>query len=331
MQQPPTSVDQAAVDAERDAPELSSYAAAIRRSFVVLEAVEPLTLLGDGLWLRTVETAGGVVFRFAKDETSGAWLAKEARLLPFLRGHLSPAIPIPEWHASTRGDFPWGFSGHRRVEGAPLRSESINERNEDRLAASIALFLSELHRFPVDRALALEVEGARGWKASYERLRRDVMPTLRRRLAFSEHARVRRWWRGFLDEERLWSFEPALVHGNLRADRVLVDAHLSEVIGVAGWERARVGDAAVDLGGLVESYGSDFAWRVIEAYRDRGAAVDGDFFMRVRRLNAANVFRAVDDARRLGGGDGDSGERDAGEARMNDAIAALRASPILKR
>lgn len=329
MQQPSSSVDSVAESAERDAPDLSAYAAAIRGTFVDVEAVEPLTVLSDGLWLETVETAGGVVFRFAKDETSGVWLAKEERLLPFLRGHLSPAIPIPELRSSETGDFPWGFSGHPRVAGAPLLSEAINERNEDGLATSIAQFLSELHRFPVDRALALEVEGGRSWKASYDQLRRGVMPALRHRLAFSERAKVRRWWRGFLDEERLWSFDPVLVHGTLRDGRLLVDARLSELIGVVGWERARVADAAVDFAELIEPYGSDFVWRVIEAYRDRGVAVDGDLFMRVRRLSAANVFRAVDRARRLIAGD--PGDRGLGEASMNEAITALHASPILNR
>lgn len=327
MQQPSSSVDPVAEHAERDAPDLAAYAAAIRASFAELEAVEPLTLLSDGLWLETVETTGGAVFRFAKDETSGAWLAKEERLLPFLRGHLSATIPIPEWYASTTGDFPWGFSGHPRVAGAALLREAINERNEDHLATSIARFLSELHRFPVDRALALEVEGGRSWRASYDQLRRRVMPALRHRLTFSERAKVRRWWRGFLDEERLWSFDPTLVHGTLRDGRLLVNARLNELVGVVGWERARVADAAVDFAELIEPYGSDFVWRVIEAYRDRGVAVDGDLFMRVRRLSAANVFRAVDRARRLI--DGDSGDRESGEASMNDAITALRASPIL--
>ena len=291
---------------------------AIAASFPTLPEREPLRALGeDWRWL-VVETQGGVLFRFAKDGEGTRAQEMEARLLPFLRHHLSPAVPVPEWQGASGPDAPWGFLGCRRLPGRPLRPAAISERNVERLAVEVAQFLSELHGFPLARAPAFQVPGARAWRARYERLRDDLRTALRRRLSFTERSRLRRWWEGFLGDEENWSAEPALVHGGLGGEQILVDEEARGVEAVVGWTSAVVGDAAVDLAGLVSAYGPDFAWRVMEASRQQGMAVDGDFFRRARRFSALAPLEAVRAAAR--GGDAEA---------LAAALARLRASAVL--
>ncbi|MEE9277203.1 MAG: phosphotransferase, partial [Dehalococcoidia bacterium] len=226
---------------------LDQYARAIAAAFPSVTDCEPLSLLGETWYSVVVETGGGVVFRFPKQETGAQAQVKESRLLPFLRSHLTPAVPVPDWRAQVSEEVPWGFMGYRRLTGMALHADAINDRNVDRLAGDIAQFLSELHAFPVDRAQALEVPGPRGWKAGFERLRRDVMPPLRQRLLISEFGKVRRWWAGFLGDSRSWDFQPALVHAEVTCDHLLVDAAGRGLSGVVGWRGTVTGDPAADF------------------------------------------------------------------------------------
>jgi aminoglycoside 2''-phosphotransferase len=304
---------------------LETYASAIQVAFFDLKDVEPLTLLGDGWDSVVVETAGGVVFRFPKRESVAAGYAKERLLLPFLRGHLTPDIPIAGWEAGSQVDFRWGFHGYEKIAGQALHADVIDEKNVDRLALAIGEFLFELHHFPADRARSFDVPGERVWRESHTALSRAVLPILKRELRIREFATVRRWWRGFLETDRHWDFEPALVHGNLVPEHLLVDRDARNLVGVIDWADAAVADAAIDFVGLIGAYGTDFTWRVVEAYRSRGGSADGGLFARIRRLNAVVPFHAVRKSAVLRAEDE---EEEAGEV-LTAAVAALRAGPIL--
>ena len=272
------------------------------------------------------ETATGLTFRFAKQEVAAARQAAEAHMLPFLRGHLTPAVPLPELYAGDQDGLPHGLLVQERIAGSPLRGAMIDERNVDRLARQIAQFLVELHEFPAERAQALGAAGPRQWRDGYEAMRAAVVPALRRRLPISEYSKVRRWWSDFLADDQAWGFPPVLVHRNLVAQNILVDAEARVVSGVIGWRAAAVGDAAADFVGLVESYGSDVTWRVTEAYLERGSSVDGTFLRRVRRLSAATPFTAI----HLAIAYPDDEENGASaESAIEDGIATLRSGPIL--
>ncbi len=303
------------IASQAGADSLSRYAVAIQAAFPELDDVEPLSLRSADGDCVTVETAGRAVFRFPQTQGAAEAQAKEARLLPFLRGHVGPEVPVPAWQAGSTAAVPLGFSGHGKLPGAPLRAEAIHERNADRLAQEIAEFLLGLHDFDLERAGALDVPGARAWKPGFEALRREALGGLRGSLRFSELGRLRRWWKDFLSDERNWTFEPRLVHGDLRAGRILVDDEATTVLAVDEFGAARVGDAAIDFAGLVSSCGADFSWRVVEAYRHRGGEVDGDFFLRIRRLGAVAPFEAVRRAR-------DGAARAA-------AVEELRQGPLL--
>ena len=301
---------------------LAEYAAVIQIAFPALVEVAPVSLLGEGWDNVIVESAGGVVFRFPKRELVAASLAKEASLLLFLRGHLTPGIPVPTYEAAPASGFPWGFMGYAKLPGMALRAGAINERNVERLAEAIARFLAELHQFPVERARALGAPGPRQWKPPYVTLSEAVLPALRSELRLNEINRLRRWWREFLADERAWDFPAALVHADLTGEHLLVDEESRELLAVIDWGDVAVGDPAIDFVGLMRSYGSDFTWRVLEAYGASGARVDADLLRRVRLLAAVVPFYAVQHAL--------TAEDEAGRM-LEEAIAELRAGPILSQ
>ena len=300
---------------------LETYAQVIADAFPALAPLEPLALLGEGWDGVAVSTAGGVIFRFPRDAAEGESLHKQARLLPYLRGHLAVSIPVPEWRAEATAAQPWGFSGARQIAGQALRPEAIRERNIDRLARELAQFLAELHRFPVERATALEVAGPRAWREPYLRVRAATLPLLRRRLGVSEVGRLRRWWEWFLADTRQWTFPPCLVHTDLRAENILVDAEAASVLGVIGWRHAATGDPAIDIAGITQAYGGEFSWRVLEGYRALGMDVDAEFLLRARRLGATAAFFALQAAVEREGADG--------APSLDDAVAAVRRGAVL--
>ncbi len=304
---------------------LAWYAGAIQAAFFDLEKIEPLSVLGEGWDSVVVETAGGVVFRFPKREGVAEGYAKERLLLPFLRGHLTPDIPVARWEAGSQVDHRWGFQGYEKIQGIALRADAINEKNVERLALAIGEFLFELHGFPADRARTFDVPGERAWRERHATLQRVTLPMLKPELRIREFATVRQWWRRFLENERNWDFDPVLAHGDLGPEHLLVDQDARNLVGVIDWGDAVVGDAAIDFVGLIGAYGTDFAWRVVEAYRGRGGRVDAGLLARIRRLNAVVPFHAVQYSGVL---QAEGAETDAAEM-LGTAVAALRAGPIL--
>lgn len=262
--------------------------------------------------------APDLLLRFPRAEEAAVGLELQAALLPHLRGFLTPAVPLFERCAEPSRDWPYGCYAAARVAGRPMRAAAINDENIERLVRGLAQFLYELHHFPLPRARSRGLAPPRRWREQAEELARESAAALRPLLRFSEHARVRRWWRGLLDDEAAWSYEPAVVHGGLCEEHLLLDAMLRDVVGVIGWERAQAGDPAADFAAVVEAYGSDFGWRVMTRYGELGGAVDAALFRRVRQQGVVARFRGAVDALRAGD-----------EPRSAAALAALRSSAAL--
>jgi aminoglycoside 2''-phosphotransferase len=256
------------------------------------------------------------VFRFPKREYGARAQAKEGRLLPLLRPHLTVEVPLPEYVAPPSKDFPFGFSGYRRIGGHPLRPEGATES----LAEELAGFLAELHRFPADRALEVGVPGVDRWRPEHERLRRETRDALRSRLDPDEFRRVDGWWEGFLGDERLWRFVPRLTHCDLGPEHVLVEETTGGLVGVIDWGDAAVADPAIDFVGLYSACGGDFTSRVAAAYFEHGMPEDAALPLRVRRYTTLVPFHAAHFAVLVGGADGPS---------MDEAVASVRGTDIL--
>ncbi len=297
---------------------LERCAFAVRLSCPAMLASQ-LSVISDAAAELVLNERDEYTLHFPRDAATAERLGLQAQLLPHMRGFLSPAIPIFGDRGEATRDWPHGWFGARRLEGRPMRTETITDDNIERLVRGVAQFLFELHHFPVARARSLGVAPARIWREQIEQQGRASRAALQPLLRFSEHARIRRWWRSYLDDEVAWDYEPAVVHANLGPDQLLLDGMNRDLIAVVGWERVRAADPAIDFAAIVEAYGSDFGWRVMTRYGEIGGEVDARLFRRVRQQGVVTRFREVVVAVEA---------RD--DERTAAAVEALRASAALR-
>ncbi|MGH2557711.1 MAG: phosphotransferase family protein [Thermomicrobiales bacterium] len=303
--------------AEQTAEDLARIGEALCGVFPALVRVAPLRVLGAGFGSVAVETAGGQVFRIAKSPAAAARHANEVRLLPALRTRVPVAVPDPRWHAGSSASLPFGVMEYPKLPGAPLRPEWLARTDSAPIAFDIAAFLLALHRFPIAEAEALGLPGPESSRAVLEALRADVLPPLRDALAAIEYRRITTWWDAFLADERMRRYRPALRHGDLWYENILVDEARERVVGVVDFECAAVGDPAQDFATQLH-LGRRFAAQVIDAYRTLGGELDEDFSHRLWRFWELREFDGV----QLAVQSGDSAE-------FEDAVRKLRRGPVL--
>jgi aminoglycoside 2''-phosphotransferase len=197
---------------------------------------------------------GDLLVRFPLRDECGPPLQVEARLLTELADAVSVPIPRPV-HVSDGVDaFPMPFFAYRKLPGVALEQAKLDDAGRDAVARQIGAFLSELHRFPIARAAALGVpvkDGA-AWRDGYRRMqiraREEVLP----RLSAESAQGVEAFFEEFLSNDAHFAFTPRLIHGDLDAAHVLVNAAGTSVTGVIDFGDARVGDPAGDFGGYPE-------------------------------------------------------------------------------
>ena len=175
------------------------------------------------------------VFRFPRRVGVEEALRLEIVLLPLLAPVLPVNVPCFE-HISSDPLF----VGYRLIRGEPLVDEDPD---------GVRAFLEALHavdpsRLPIER---LDWVGAyREQCAEFERL---VLPCLERDLR--PHAR-----RLFKGAETLVDFTPALIHGDLGPEHLLMRG--GRLVGVIDWGDARVGDPALDYAWLLNGPFADW-------------------------------------------------------------------------
>jgi aminoglycoside phosphotransferase (APT) family kinase protein len=163
------------------------------------------------------------VFRFPRRAGVEEALEVEIALLPAIAPALQ--VDVPSFEHISRDPL---FVGYRLIHGEPLVDED---------ADGVRSFLEALHALD-PAGIPLEpldwVQAYRDQCAEFERL---VFPSLDKGL----RAQARRL---FGEVETLVGFEPALIHGDLGPEHLLVRE--GRLAGVIDWGDARVGDPALD-------------------------------------------------------------------------------------
>jgi aminoglycoside 2''-phosphotransferase len=291
-------------------------------AFPDLDPVRPLRLLVAGFRSVAVETAGGVVVRIARNAAAMAGHAKEVQFLPELRGRVPVAVPDPRWQAGPSEHFPFGALGYPKLPGAPLLPEDLAGTNLASVAAGVVAFLLALHQIPREEAVGLPVMGPDAHRRELAALRDEVLPSLRGALTEREYRIVARWWDELLADRAMAHYPPAVCHGDLWYENILVErangpgADLG-VTGVLDWENAVVGDRARDFATQLH-LGAPFAERVITAYRAAGGELDVGFERRMWRHWELREFDGIGFA-----------VREADAAEFADGVRKLRQGPIL--
>lgn len=251
---------------------------------------------------------------FAQSEHAANQLRVMSAVMPHLRGFLSPTVPIWE-HTNRSEDWKRTWYAAERPEGRPLRPDLIVDQNRDALVRDLAAFFHELHQFSVERARGLGAASFRAWRDEHATLARRSQTILRPLLNWSDMTWARKWWSRFLEDDSVWRVDPSLVHGGITVERLLVDPLVRELAAVTGWHGVRVADPAVDMAHLVDAYGTDLGWRIVERYGELGSTADAALFRRIRLQQTVRRFRDVVDAADRDGVDSEA---------MSVALARLR-------
>lgn len=232
---------------------------------------------------------------FSQSEAASEQLTIMASVMPHLRGFLSPSVPV--WEVSDQhNDWKRHWQAARRTEGRPLRPELIVEQNRERLVRDLAGFCHELHEFSVERARGLGASSFRDWRLEHQALSRRSLAVMRPLVNWSQITWARRWWNRFLEDDTLWRIEPSLVHGGISIERLLVDPLVQQLTAVTGWHGLGIADPAVDFAHLIDCYGTDLGWRVVEHYGELGSTADAALFRRIRLQQTVRRFRDVVEA-----------------------------------
>ncbi|WP_045233413.1 phosphotransferase [Deinococcus pimensis] len=234
----------------------------IRAQFPQLAAL-PVAPLGEGLDSAAFAVGDDLVFRFPGDEEAARGLQREARLLAWLAARLPLDVPTPRYVGRPSGVFARPFLGSTRLSGVPaLRWDAPLDVSA--VGETLGAFLRVLHGQDQARAHALGLEVEDGDLSEWtEEALSDLALAVERGDVPRGDAT---FWRGVLDASPApFVGPPALLHGDLAAEHVMLDV-AGRITGVIDWADTAVGDPARDLAGLVHWGGAALLDAALGAY-----------------------------------------------------------------
>ena len=236
-----------------------------------------------------VEVNGEYIFRFPLRQDVIPYLEKEMRLLPELRETLS--LPVPNFEfiapACLQADLP--FVGYRKIPGEELTPRLCASPS---IATQLGRFLTELHTFPLDKAIQLilppgdTVQWRENYLGFYTHIHEHVFPLL------DEPAREV-WstrWNNYLNDESNFQFRPTLIHCDLGSDHILCRPEEQVVTGIIDWGDASIGDPVFDFVGLFWIGGRDFVTGILPYYQ---GSFDDNAWHRIRFYNDIIPFHQI--------------------------------------
>ncbi len=229
-----------------------------------LPSIDPVSVVG------TRPTRDGVDTAVMRDSSNRDWvvaaprrgavaaeLEAEVAILRMLAGRLSFLTPDPQGHAA----LPGGGRAlvYPSLPGQPL---SLPELSADHtLAHAVGGAIAAVHGLDPEQFAAVGVP-----VYDSESLRRRCLGALDRGAeAGVVPAGLLSRWEAMIEDISRWRFQPCPVHGELVADRVLVDG--SSVTAVIDWSGVRVSDPAEDLAWIAVGADTEGVEQVIAAYQ----------------------------------------------------------------
>ena len=296
--------------------DLGRIATELSMIFPELGEIRSINVLGEGFRSMVVETPDGDVFKIAKNWEASAGLVKEAQILPLIGDRLSTSVPYPLWQAGASNHFPFGVLGYPKLPGKPLHPGVLSPQSSAEIAKGVAEFLLSLHGMRLDPSTASMLPGTDVRRFELHSLRNTVLPVLRELLQPHEYRAVDHWWSSFLSDPRMRQFTPALQHGDLWYENILVDSD-NRLTGVIDFENLALGDPAQDFATQLH-LGRDFAVAVLDHYQAAGGILDEGLRYRMQRLWELREFGGMRLAIHF-----------EDQIEFNDAIRKLRNGPIL--
>jgi aminoglycoside phosphotransferase (APT) family kinase protein len=284
----------------------SAMVAAIQEA---LPGLGELQRIGDGFNAVVFRSAGGHVIRIAKTPRAAARHALLLAVLSRLAPSLPCPIPIPDAIVPASPALPHGALTYSWLSGVAATPDLLTGSIADQIAeALVALRAVDPTRFP-----EIDHDTDDRWVA----LRAVVEPACHARLDPAEAGTLEVWWERFLAAPERRRFRPAVCHGDLWHENLLLDPTGNRLCGILDWDNIVIGDPAQDLAYL--RHASDAVTDAVFAeYVTRSGADAASMAQRVRWFWEVREF----DGLRLAIEQHD-------EVEMVDAIGKLRRGPIL--
>lgn len=203
------------------------------------------------------------VFRFARTEDYARILEVELRLLDLIRPQLGIGVPTPVYRSSDCMVYPLlgGEALSRKMVMA------LDESTQNHVAEQIGTFLCRLHTTDIS-GVDWELPSSRApvkredWLEIQKEVKEKIYPLLQKyQVEWAEDL-----FNGVLENPEASHYEPALIHGDLASYHFLFDNRELKITGVIDFGMAGMGDAASDIGNLINIYGESFVKRIGKAY-----------------------------------------------------------------
>ena len=238
-------------------------------------AITRVQEIGDGFTCVVLVVNHERVFRFVTNQDQ-SWVAEgypeQARILRLLQDYVSIPVPLYDVVAAD-------CVSYRRLPGRGLHRLDLlrlPERDQEAFAASLARFLRDLRSIPVDVLRSHGIGPAwitrsvADYCADYERLERELFPHANRLVRRTIREHFEPVLAGTLD----LSYEPGLVHGDLKPWHILATRDPFCLSGVIDWDGSGVDDPAQDLGAILYSYGESFVRRMAKTTPEIASMID---------------------------------------------------------
>jgi len=276
--------------------DIESFASALHVESVVFE--------GEGDFCRAYTVNSDWIFRFAYNDEGSRSLECEATLLPKLAPTLT--IPIPNIkYFGHRSETNLAFVGYPKIHGEPSTYDgfmALEPVRRIQCANDMVLFLQQLHAFSLDDARAMGVP-----ECDYPFCRTEEGITegsageiYRRELALlTNHPRLSTYLDDATRKQVLAScielvlallaspqpgdLPPALVHGDLSGEHILLDTDKKQIAGVIDFTDVVITTPVLDFMYLTEAYGTDFMLSVMQFYGVPNSKDTGSLVWRLHR------------------------------------------------
>jgi aminoglycoside 2''-phosphotransferase len=243
---------------------------------------------GEGDYCHAFAVDRDWIFLFARTDEASASLERLAAAAPLVAPHLPVRVPVP-LHVGRFGDLRRTFVGYRRIDGQPL-GDGLDDEVRGRCVDDLARFVRALQRIDVATVTAAGVPVCEyAFAATEDELRvgsaeleygRDLDALSRQAgLPASLRARLERALTEHLASP---GYAPALLHGELSGEHILVDARTGSLTGVIDLTGMIVGDPARELLYLYEEPGPAFVELLLA--RGVGDAEPREVLVRLRFL-----------------------------------------------
>jgi macrolide phosphotransferase len=214
-------------------------------------------------------------------------IEREARILDFVK-HQIPA-QVPDWQVCSAEliAYPRLTDDTALTFDAQTHAVTWNMAQHARAyITSLAPLLAALHRAPVSGAFAAGIPCSTPQQA-----RAQVLDDLERvKSELGMRADLEGQWRRWIDDDRLWPDFSVLVHGDLYAGHVTVDAS-ARISGVIDWSEAEVSDPSIDFTGHLAVFGPESLEALVSEYARAGGRTWATMVEQIEHRHSASPIK----------------------------------------